>query len=63
MDRKMGNAALAGHRAATAFLHSPQEVSENVLPLAFTQLGVIPGKSAESTSQQQPQTCYSGIFR
>lgn len=59
----MGNAALAGHRAATAFLHSPQEVSENVLPLAFTQLGVIPGKSAESTSQQQPQTCYSGIFR
>lgn len=28
MDRKMGNAALAGHRAATAFLHSPRESLE-----------------------------------
>lgn len=59
----MGNAALAGRRAATTLLHSPQEVSGSMLPLAFTQLGVIPGKPAQTTGQQQPQTCYSGIFR
>jgi len=59
----MGNAALARHREATTFFHSPQEDSGSMLPLAFTQLGGIPGKSAGTTGQQWPQTCCSSIFR